>query len=152
VIAPTVHDSVPAKAWYSFSPMRILNLLLFSSFVLLVALPSVAEATKKKSSWEVWEAELQRQCPANHVDWVFDGYYLDLLNSFEETLPALTRQKIFSIADYSRLCAQETMGFSCKMGASLDAFNRLGLMKQFVVFGCRHYKCEEPALCSLPKN
>jgi hypothetical protein len=98
--------------------------------------------------WKKWRQELRRQCPANHVEWISDPEQDELLAAFVETLPAVTQAKIDAIADYANRCSNVTIGFYCEMGVHLDAFNRLGLMRQFAVFACRHYKCSEPALCT----
>jgi hypothetical protein len=105
---------------------------------------SIAEVT----AWQAWENELHRKCPSNHVEWVADGGYDDLLAAFEITLPVHTQNRITTIADYARRCVKETGGFSCEMGTHLDAYRRLGLLKIFVAFDCSYVKCEEVALCS----
>src|SRR5258708_30239454 len=105
---------------------------------------SVAE----KNIWKTWERNLHRQCPENHVDWIGDGGYDDLLGEFLDTLPVSTQRRISAIADYSRRCSKETGGFSCEIAVHLAAFNKLGLLKQFTAFGCHRYKCTEPALCA----
>lgn len=123
---------------------------MFSRFTLplSVGLLSVwASAASAEHSWKIWEAELQRQCPNNHVEWICDGCYDDLLADFIQTLPPAAQQKISTIADYTNRCAMEIGGFSCEMSVNLDAFRKLGLMKQFVAFGCQHYKCEAASLC-----
>ena len=102
----------------------------------------------EKNIWKTWERDLHRQCPENHVDWIADGGYDDLLGDFIDKLPASTQRRIAAIADYSRRCSKETAGFSCEMAVHLDAFNKLGLLKQFTAFGCHRYKCTEPALCA----
>jgi hypothetical protein len=117
-------------------------------FVLIALQPATAG---EKNAWTTWERELHRQCPKNHVDWIVDGGYDDLLRGFLHTLPISTQQRVSAIADYSRRCSEATIGFSCEMGVHLDAFSRLSLLKHFTAFGCRRYKCEEPALCTLQK-
>jgi hypothetical protein len=97
--------------------------------------------------WQAWQSELHRQCPANHVDWIYGDGYDELAGGFVRTLPLQTRKKMDAIADYQHRCASETMGFSCELAVNLDAFRRLGLLKKFVAFGCNHYRCSEPALC-----
>lgn len=116
-------------------------------FLLLITLPSVADATEA-DIWKTWERDLHRQCPTNHVDWIYDDGYDELVGGFVQTLPPSTQRKISSIADYARRCSKETAGFSCEMFVHLDAFNKLGLLKRFTAFGCRHYKCEDLALCT----
>ena len=115
-------------------------------FLLLVMLHSTSVG--EKNVWKIWERELHQQCPENHVNWIGDGGYDGLLGDFIDKLPVSTQRKISGIADYSHRCLKETAGFSCEMAVHPDAFNKLGLMKQFTAFGCDRYKCEEPALCT----
>jgi hypothetical protein len=115
---------------------------------LLVALPTAGLAAD--DGWARWEHELRRQCPSHHVDWICGDCYDDLIGGFSATLPAATRRKSEQIADYSRRCARETMGFSCEMAVYLDAFRRLGLLKRFTAFGCNAYRCEDVAICAGP--
>ncbi len=115
--------------------------------LLLIAFPSVASAPAE-DVWKMWMSDLRQQCPSSHVDWICGDCYDDLVGAFVQTLPSSTQQKISSIADYSRRCAEEKMGFSCEMFVHLDAFNRLRLLKRFTAFGCHRYRCEEPALCT----
>lgn len=122
--------------------MKHVRLLL----LLLITAPPVYDA--QENVWNMWTQDLQRQCPSNHVDWIAGDFYDELVTAFVQTLPPSSQRKISSIADYSRRCADEKMGFSCEMSVHLDAFNRLGLLKRFAAFGCHRYKCEEPALCA----
>jgi hypothetical protein len=105
----------------------------------------------EKNVWTSWKEELHRQCPKNHVDWISDGEHDELLADFVNTLPASTQQKVSAIADLSHQCSGATIGFECEMGVHLGAFNKLSLLKQLTAFGCRRYKCEEPALCTGPR-
>jgi hypothetical protein len=112
-----------------------------------VSLP-LAASSASIHSWDAWTAELKRQCPANHVDWVEDGGYDELLDDFGRSLPRGLNRKVSAIAspEMERGCGG-TAGFSCEMGAYLDAFQRLRLIHRFAAFGCRHYRCEDIALC-----
>ena len=114
---------------------------------LLFTVPLVLGA-KDKNVWNSWRRELSRQCPANHVDWISGGGYDDLVADFVQTLPEAMQKKVESIADYSHRCSEVKIGFVCEMAVYLDAFIRLDLLKQFAAFGCQHYKCSEPALCT----
>jgi hypothetical protein len=105
-------------------------------------------ASAEASPWQAWEHYLHQRCPNNHVEWVEDGGYDELLGAFEATLPLRAREEISRIIDYDHRCAAETVGFSCEMGMSLYAFRRLGILKRFVDFGCAHVKCEDVASCS----
>ena len=115
-------------------------------FLLILMLQS--SSVGEKNVWKIRERDLHQQCPENHVDWIGDGGYDGLLGDFIDKLPISTQRRISAIADYSHRCSKETAGFSCEMAVHLDAFNKLGLIKQFTAFGCRRYKCEEPALCT----
>ena len=114
--------------------------------LLLTFLPLLAADDNRL--WKAWEKELRRQCPSNHVEWTGDGSYDDLLGEFIATLPAGTQKRVSAIADYAHRCSTEMAGFSCEMAVHIDAFSRLGLLSRFAAFGCQHYKCTEPALCT----
>jgi len=122
--------------------MRLIALL-----SLILTTPSLLGADDV-DLWKKWKQELQRQCPANHVEWVADGDYDELLADFVKTLPRSTQARVAAIADYSHRCSTEQMGFSCEMVVHLDAFNQLGLLRRFAAFGCQRYKCSEPAFCT----
>jgi hypothetical protein len=119
------------------------TMLLFASLITL----AMGAGLPSQSLWKSWRGELRRQCHANHVEWIGDGRYDDLLSGFVHTLQLPTQRRIAVIADYSHRCSEEKAGFSCEMLVHLEAFNRLGLLKQFSAFGCHRYKCEELALC-----
>jgi hypothetical protein len=123
--------------------MRRIGLLLLMMFTI----PLVLDAADG-NVWKKWGKELRRQCPANHVQWISDPEQDELIADFEKTLPTATQMKIDAIADYTHRCSQVKIGFYCEMAVHLDALIRLGLLKQFAAFGCQHYKCTEPALCT----
>ena len=101
-----------------------------------------------QNPWNAWERELRQQCPAHHVDWLSGGGYDDLLAGFTKTLPHSMQRRVESIADNPHRCSDVHIGFDCEMSVYLDAFSKLGLLKQFAAYGCRQYKCTEPALCT----
>jgi hypothetical protein len=120
--------------------------------LLCCAMCPLAGTTSELSAWNLWERDLNRTCPTHHVAWIYDGGYDELLYAFEKALPDKTRMAVKQVADLTRRCASERMGFSCEMGWSLETYRRLGLLGRFVRFGCKEVQCEEPALCSrLPK-
>jgi len=112
------------------------------------AILSPDDDTAWKSVWSDWRSEVRRQCPSHHIEWIADGGYDALVDGFAQTLPLATQEKIAQIADYSYRCSYEQAGFSCEMAVHLDAFIRLGLLKQFASYGCGHWKCVEPAVCT----
>lgn len=114
---------------------------------MLVTVPLILGATEK-NVWNDWHRELRRQCRTNHVEWISDAEQDELLADFINTLPTATQAKVNAIADYSHRCSDVRIGFYCEMAVHLDAFIRLGLLKQFAAFACQHYKCSEPALCT----
>ena len=128
--------------------MMIKGIAVIASAVLAGFAASVSAA--EGNGWDVWLSELKRQCPSHHIEWVFDAGYDALLGGFEQTLPPSTRRKAEDIEDYSHRCAKETMGFACEMSVGLDAYIKLGLLKKFVTFGCRQYRCSEIAMCTGP--
>lgn len=98
---------------------------------------------------EAWRAELKRQCPSHHVEWLCDECWDALLAGFDRTLPTGTRRKIEKLDDWSHSC-RNAMGFSCELIVSVDTYHKLGLTRRFATYGCRHYRCEEMAMCEGP--
>ena len=109
---------------------------------------SVLAADDNNQAWTAWTRESHRQCPGNHLEWICDGCYDGVLDEFVKTLPASTQRRIANIADYSHRCSAEVGGFSCEMAVHLDAFGKLGLLRGFTTFTCKHYACSAPALCT----
>lgn len=97
--------------------------------------------------WTAWKAELARQCPSHHVDWIAGGVYPDLLDRFEKILKPAARQRVTKIADLQNKCAKELAGFDCEMGESLRAYQKVGVVASFAAFGCREFTCTEPSIC-----
>jgi hypothetical protein len=95
-----------------------------------------------------WDTAVEARCPAHHLEWTSDGAWDDFLADFEQTLPKIKQGEILKIADYSSRCANEVAGFSCEMSVHVDAMKRLGLLTQFVAWGCKHYSCRELADCN----
>jgi hypothetical protein len=116
--------------------------------MLAVALAAPLAASGATNVWHVWEHKILKACPTHHVDWIGNGTYDELLEAFEQTLPAAKVKQISVMADLNKRCAGEIAGRSCEMHASLQVYQRLGLMDRFVAFGCRNVKCEDVALCS----
>lgn len=116
-----------------------------------VAAPHPTKASMDRA-WNAWERGLRHQCPSRHVPWVGDGGYDELLDEFDTSLSRSDFKKLEAEEDFSP--CREVNGFSCEMMVALDAYQRLGLMKRFVDFGCRHVRCEDIAVCwsvDLPK-
>ena|SRR6185503_625052 len=110
----------------------------------MVALASTASA----DPWHAWEKDLHRTCPNRNVQLMCDGCYDEFLAAFYSTLNQPEQQRMEIVADTSRQCAKELVGFSCEMSRNLYAAQRLGLLHKLVLFGCRTVKCEEGALFS----
>jgi hypothetical protein len=126
------------------------------AFVLLIVTSPAALANgTSESPWDSWHSSLQRQCPNQHVEWVEDGGYDELLAGFEKTLPAAARSRadsiFYRVTDKVCPTGHEYAGFSCEMGASLVAYQKLHLIDRFAAYGCANYTCTEAALCSRPK-
>jgi len=100
--------------------------------------------------WQIWHRELKLWCPTHHVERICEDCYIDLIEDFDRTLAKRVRSKVTAIADTSHRCAHDVAGFSFEMAAHLEAMNRLGLMTRFAQFGCRHYRCSEPSMCTSP--
>ena len=98
--------------------------------------------------WSQWQAMIERRCPDNHVEWICDACWIDLLGGFEATLPARTRGRIGRMADIRRGCAGQPSGAYCEATRSLAAYQRLRLLPRFARFSCRTIKCEAATLCS----
>lgn len=122
--------------------------LCVAAFVFLFAPDVVMAASPYQIAWSAWLAELKKQCPSHRVDWVEDGGYDDLLGAFEKTLPARTRRQLDVMSKQGPGCGG-TQGFTCEMGSALLDYNKLGLIKKFAAYGCRHYRCEDIALCNI---
>jgi len=110
---------------------------------LLISAPACAT-----SAWDDYDALLSRQCPGRHADIIVDGQYLELLDSFEHTLPPTMRPNEKSRADIQRKCGGKQEGFSCEMAGSLEAYRTLKLMHRFVAYTCHSVRCEEAGICS----
>ena len=121
----------------------------------IVSLAALANGTSE-NPWDGWHRALHRQCPNQHVEWVDDGGYDELLAGFEKTLPTATRSRVDTIFYYvtEKTCpgGHEYVGFGCEMNASLVAYQKLHLMDRFAAYGCAHYVCTEAALCAPPKS
>jgi hypothetical protein len=116
--------------------------------VALLALVWPISSLAEKTAWETWEHNLRRHCPNNHVEWVADGGYDELIDAFQSSLSVDAQKEVVRIADYRHRCAHEELGFGCEMATYLDAYRRRGLLRLFVEFDCANVKCEEVALCS----
>jgi hypothetical protein len=112
----------------------------------LVALPSAALA--ENGVWKGWTDALHRQCPDRRVDRICDSCYDELIGGFSQTIPASMNRKLDQFTSRSHRCDHEMGGLSCEMYLYLDAVERFGLLKRFTAFGCKTYRCEEPAMCT----
>jgi len=120
--------------------------------LLIIMAPAWLSASTDQA-WRDWKRLSDRQCPQRHVDWVCGDCYLNLIEGFHSILGQSQKRNVDRIADIKRQCATEQMGFGCETGRSLVAYKKLGLMPQFVRYGCRTVKCEYAASCSrLPPN
>ena len=126
--------------------LRLLSALVF----LAVAASFASTSAIAADEWRLWQRELRLWCPTNHVDWICEDCYIDLIDDFDRTLPKRLRRNVTKIADTSHPCASEVAGFSCEMTAHLIAMNRLGLMTRFARFGCQRYRCSEGSVCTRP--
>jgi hypothetical protein len=99
--------------------------------------------------WQDWEMESRLRCPTHHVEQLCDECYLDILDKFDATLPKKLQRRAEKLADTARVCKDEVAGFSCEMSASMTAYEKLGLMPDFIAFGCDHVSCEEDAGCAI---
>lgn len=117
-------------------------------FVLACVLAGPALASQA-TVWQSWEMQSRLRCPDRHVEWICDGCYDEVLDKFEATLSKAMRQRVSRVAGLPEACKAEVAGFSCEMGASLDAYDKLGLMPRFIEFGCSHVRCQEAALCDI---
>ena len=110
-----------------------------------------SSVTLASASQSAWEQEIKTRCPGRHVEWLSDGATDDVLASYYKTLSPKLRDKAARIADYSRRCAHETIGFYCEWGVNIDAIGKLGLLPDFADWSCRNIKCEEYGLCEVPR-
>ncbi len=126
-------------------PRRLFRTTLLSW---MLSVMMISSSIAGQDAWRDWQSLLHQACPGHHVDWVCDGCGLQLVEAFEDTLSERVQRQIARIADIDHACAQEQIGFYCDRARHLVAFERLGLMHRFVVFGCKTVKCEEAAICS----
>jgi hypothetical protein len=111
------------------------------------------DAAYAANVWDAYHADLRARCPSRHVDWICDDCQDDLIDDFLSILPEQTRRKVSAMGgpEAQRACADQ-MGFYCEMGAYLDTFRKLNLLKQFVAYGCRTESCTEVAICTKTSN
>jgi hypothetical protein len=88
-----------------------------------------------------YRAELARQCPEKHLEWLNPGWLADPIGEvFEHATPA---QKAVHDRIYQEQCAHVEAGASCGNFANIKAAARLKLTKQQAADVCR-----EPAVCT----
>jgi hypothetical protein len=97
--------------------------------------------------WDQYNDATHRACPSHHIEDFTDAEYDTVLDHFLEKYPEGARKRIAKIVDYPKTCARETAGFSCEFSAHLAAFKQFGLFDKFVSYSCRHWRCEEAAIC-----
>jgi hypothetical protein len=97
--------------------------------------------------WTKYNGEAHRLCPSHHIEDFSDGMYDEVLGDFLKAYSSTFRARVSAIVNYPQTCAKETMGFTCEFSAHLAAFWRVGLFRKFVSYSCRHWQCQEIALC-----
>jgi hypothetical protein len=125
--------------------MRIPSSVLLA---LLISSLAMGATSAPVDNWSRWEVGVTRTCPGHHVNWIFQDGHLALIEGFEPTLSNGVRRRLVRLEDFPHRCASEVGGFACEFGAALAAYARVGLMRSFVAYSCRHVKCEEPAVCT----
>jgi hypothetical protein len=125
------------------NPHRLTAMLLANFLATTSALADVDSGGGRQA----WERGLQRQCPSHHVEWLCDACKMALVSDYFPSVPPIVEDKITSTADVNRRCANDQAAFPCPARLWLDAINKLGRMRELVVFSCRHYTCESPSVC-----
>lgn len=97
-------------------------------------------------SWEEnrreFHAELARQCPGKHLEYMFQSEMLDVFDSFYQTLTPEKRAEFDRASDAEQACADTIAGAGCANGANIELATRLKLLPDFV-----KYLCSGPAGC-----
>jgi len=89
-----------------------------SALILAIALLPTSLMAAETDTWSNWRTLLQRSCRGNHIDWA-GASWMELIDAFEDTLEMADQRKLAHVWDFGG-CRQETAGFWCEMGASLE--------------------------------
>ena len=121
-------------------------------FLLACVLGGTALAdSSSERVWQDWEMQSRLRCPTHHVERLCEECDLDLVEGFEATLSKKMQRRIDRLADTGNVCKDEVAGFSCEVTASMTAYEKLGLMPDFIAFGCRNVSCDEDGMCATRK-
>ncbi len=94
-----------------------------------------------------YDAEIRKRCPSHHIEWLGDGAYDEITNSYEAHLPPHLRNKVYRIVNDGLNCADEVAGLSCEWDATIEAYWKINRLEDFSAWMCHHVKCRETALC-----
>jgi|SRR5579859_1707869 len=88
-----------------------------------------------------FQAELARQCPEKHLEWLNPGWLADPVGEFLDR--ASPRQKAMYARSYKQYCAHVVAGASCGNFAAIKAAARSHLTRSQASDVCR-----EPVVCT----
>jgi hypothetical protein len=108
---------------------------------------AIATAAHAQGVTAPYLAELKRQCPAQRLENMTAGDLELLMEDFQRRLtPAQVRSQQDEVG---RRCARIEAGLSCGNAATLDAYRRFGLMRDFVHEACASgWRCTGFAECA----
>lgn len=110
---------------------------------LFVAAPLTAAVAQQPTDPDIlaYRAELARQCPEKHLEWIYPGWLADPVGEvFEHATPA---QKKVHDRIYRQHCAHVDFGAACGNAAAIIAAARLKLTRRQAADVCR-----EPVVCT----
>jgi hypothetical protein len=115
--------------------MRLPQLLLAAAaIVLATATVQAAPKTPRHGAVSPYVAELNAQCRARDLQDLSAGDLEQIMEGFDAKLAPAQRRKIQDMVGYR--CARIEAGLTCANGATLKAYRRLGVLRQFVTEAC----------------
>ncbi|MCW0317784.1 hypothetical protein NB724_002935 [Pantoea ananatis] len=114
--------------------------LLFAGTSAALAAPPVA------SVWQVYQAELARQCPAKHLEWLAPADIRDALDDYKSRL-STGLQSAMTTAERHR-CRDVSAGVTCDNVGDLDIAWKNDLMPAVAASFCRRFTmCRKQSDC-----
>ena len=121
--------------------------VLGAATILSTATVEAAPKTPFHRAMDPYVAELNGQCPARNLQDMTPGDLDLIMEDFTPRLTIAQRRKVEDTVGYR--CARIEAGLTCANTASLDAYRRLGVLRQFVAKACASgWTCHGPADCA----
>jgi hypothetical protein len=129
---------------------RLQPLLVAAVMAWALAVPPAGARTPLQAARQAFEAELGRQCPAQHLENMTAGDLDGLMESFQTRF---TPPEIRQVQDAVGLrCARIEAGLTCGNNASLEVYRRQARLKAFVREACASgWSCKAFADCVLTR-